>query len=166
MTDSFPLAKQRLALLAFRDSLGARETALRRDEGGDWAIFGQFGHVYATPEGFLIYDRGAPEFSVPSSAKTWEAAKRTLSFCKVILDGDAEGLLSLDRLPSESEAQTIRERLRIPKKRAVTEAELARLGDMSPFIARRSHVVDRFIVEKTASGQTDGGRAAAPAPGE
>ena len=49
MADLFPPARQRPALLALRDALGCRDAALRRDECGDWAIFGKRGHIYAVP---------------------------------------------------------------------------------------------------------------------
>jgi hypothetical protein len=48
MSDVFPPARQREALLALREALGARDNSLRRDECGDWAIFGKNGHIYAT----------------------------------------------------------------------------------------------------------------------
>jgi hypothetical protein len=44
MTDTFPPAKQRPALLAFAKALDSRASALRRDECGDW----QFGAITAT----------------------------------------------------------------------------------------------------------------------
>jgi hypothetical protein len=49
MADIYPPAKQREALLGFREALGCRDNAVRRDECGDWAIFGKRGHIYAIP---------------------------------------------------------------------------------------------------------------------
>lgn len=37
MSDAYPPAKQRPALLAFATALTSRKSALRRDESGDWA---------------------------------------------------------------------------------------------------------------------------------
>ena len=45
--DIFPPVKQRLALLAFAQAADTRPSCLRRDENGDWAIFGANGHIYA-----------------------------------------------------------------------------------------------------------------------
>ena len=89
MADIFPPAKQRETLLAFRDALGCRDNALRRDECSDWRINGKQGHVYAVPEGFQIMVMGW-------TTKGWNAAKKALSFAKVTQEG---GLL-LNRLPS------------------------------------------------------------------
>jgi hypothetical protein len=47
MTDIFPPTKQRPALLAFAEACDSRAPALRRDECGDWAIWGANGHIYA-----------------------------------------------------------------------------------------------------------------------
>jgi hypothetical protein len=49
MTDKCPPTKQLPALLAFAEACGTRASALRRDECGDWAIWGSNGHVYAFP---------------------------------------------------------------------------------------------------------------------
>jgi hypothetical protein len=54
MTDTLPPAKQRPALLAFAEACVTRPNDLRRDECGDWAIWGNNGHVYAVPEGYQL----------------------------------------------------------------------------------------------------------------
>jgi hypothetical protein len=139
MADSYPPTKQREALLALaRAGLDTRDSALRRDACGDWRINGRFGHIYAVPgvpwggmegvEGFQIYFRGAPEFEEPTTSQPWTWAKKALEpFCRVTQDGDMEGMLFLDHLPTPDEAAIIRDKLRIPKKREVSEEELNRL---------------------------------------
>jgi hypothetical protein len=137
MTDKYPPAVQRPALLKLVEALGCREAALRRDECGDWRINGKYGYIYAVPgipwggmektEGFQIYYRGAEEFGEPSTSRGWTFAKEAMSFCRVTQDGDSEGLLFLDRLPTLPEAEIIRDKLWIAKKREVGEEELARL---------------------------------------
>jgi hypothetical protein len=52
--DIFPPAKQRPALLLIAESLDSRSSAPRRDERGDWAIFGTKGHIYAVPVESLV----------------------------------------------------------------------------------------------------------------
>ena len=60
----------REALIKLVEALGCWDRALRRDECGDWAVFGKHGHIYAVSgtldrpktEGFQIYFRGAGEF--------------------------------------------------------------------------------------------------------
>jgi hypothetical protein len=136
MPDSFPPVTQRPALLAFARAIGSRDAALRRDECGDWAINGRHGLVLAAPgPSFLIYFSGA--------ARGWTAAKAAMSFATVTQDGDIDGCLLLERLPTESEGATIREKLGIPKKRTMSEQELTRL---------RAHAVDHaFGRQKPAS---------------
>jgi hypothetical protein len=125
MGDRYPPAKQRAALLKFAAALGSRSRALRPDECGDPRITGKAGHVYAVcgtidePKrpGFMIY-AGDGE-----TANAWNIAKRDLSFAKLVNDGDAEGCLFLDRLPAKAEADIIRKRLAIPKRRTLTDEQ-------------------------------------------
>jgi hypothetical protein len=137
MTDKYPPAVQRPALLKLVEALGCRDAALRRDECGDWRINGKYGCIYAVPgmtvhglppgEGFQIYYRGAGEFEEPSTSRGWTFAKEAMSFAKVTQEGDMEGLLFLDRLPTPPEAEIIRDKLWIAKKRELGEEDLARL---------------------------------------
>jgi hypothetical protein len=120
VTDTYPPSKQRPALLAFAAACNTRASALRRDECGDWAILGKHGHVHAAPEGYqrMIFKAGA---------QGWTYAKRRLSFGKVTQDGEEEGVVMLDRLPSAAEATEIRFVLGIPKRRELSEITLAAL---------------------------------------
>jgi len=64
-------------------------------------IFGSRGHIRAC-DGFHVYVRC-------HSGRAWTFAKRQLaSFATVHQDGDDEGVLVLSRMPSESEAETLR----------------------------------------------------------
>ncbi len=47
MTDIYPRAAQRQALLKLMPALGCSDTALRRDECGDPSIAGKHGHIHA-----------------------------------------------------------------------------------------------------------------------
>ena len=154
------LARPREALLALVEALGCRDNALRRDECGERRIKGRFGHIYAAPEGFQIYFRGADEFEEPKSSQGWTYAKRAMAFAKVAQAGDAEGILLLDRLPTSDEAEIIRGKLQIAKKRETSDEELARL--------RRQgfQSSDDGSSEKTASGQLDGSEATNASPDE
>jgi hypothetical protein len=169
MTDIFPLAKQRPALLALRDALGCRDNALRRDECGDWRIVGKLGHVYAVPgsldrpkaEGFQIYFRGSGEFEEPPrGSPAWSYVKKAMAFCEVTNDGDGEGMMFLDRLPTAAEAEIIRDKLGIAKKREVSAAERERLLAMSSQY--------RFAAQRDVVGTPDGapGSPSAPSPGQ
>jgi hypothetical protein len=126
--ETYAPTKQRLALLKLAKALTSRDSALRRDECGDWRIEGSSGHVYAVPgtldqpyrPGFMLY-------VMTGSPKAWTFAKRALAFAKVINDGDEEGAFVMRRLPSADEAALIRRYCGIRKRREVSEAELDRL---------------------------------------
>jgi hypothetical protein len=105
-------ASLRVLLLA----LDASPLSLRRDfwrgmgRKGDYAVRGKRGHIYPDGEGYLLYARG-------HSARRWSAAKHKLSFCQLRIDGDDEGTLHLDRLPSPAEAKAIRQVMGVRKRR-------------------------------------------------
>jgi hypothetical protein len=130
--------KQRPALLAFAEACGTRPNALRGDECGDWAIWGNNGHVYAVPEGYQFMigcDFGNRGFS----KQGWTWAKKRLAFGKCTQDGDEEGSVMLDRLPSQAEAEEIRSVLGIPKRIELTEErreELRERGRNNPLFAK------------------------------
>jgi hypothetical protein len=125
MSDLYPPAVQRPALLKLAEALVSRDNALRRDECGDWRIKGRFGWIYAVPEGYQTYYRGADEFEEPTTARGWINTKQEMPFARVSQDGDTEGILILDRLPTPEEALIIRERLRIPKRAEYSDEVLA-----------------------------------------
>jgi hypothetical protein len=62
------------------------------------------------------------------SRKAWTYAKRTLSFTRVTQDGDEEGMLIMDRLPTAEEAEAFGSYLGINKEREYDET-LARLRE-------------------------------------
>jgi hypothetical protein len=154
MTDIYPAKDQRLALLELVKALGARDNLLRRDECGDWRIEGRSGHVYAVPgsldrpaaAGFQIY--------VAGSGRWWGAAKRSLAFADLTNDGDDEGMLFLDRLPTPDEAETLRHYVGIAKKRILSEAERERLASYGHRFEKRSEAGDDITAEKTVSDDT------------
>ena len=57
----------------------------------------------------------------------WTYAKRALAFAVVTVDGDEEGLLFLDRLPTAAEATAIRDYVGIRKRREVSAEAAAHL---------------------------------------
>ena len=129
-----PLAvSDRSHLYAFLTATDASATALERPVGrgwvGDYQISGKTGHVLANGAGYLLYvhidERTAMERG-PSS-RPWKNAKARLTFCKVTQDGDWEGCLHLDRLPTADEAVVIREVLGIRKRRHMTAEALSKL---------------------------------------
>jgi hypothetical protein len=138
-------AELRQSLDRFAKALNSAPRALRRDECGDWRINGKCGHVYAISgtledpgrEGFLLY-------SGDGSPRAWTFSKRALGFAKLTNDGDDEGMLFLDRLPTAAEAEIIRDRLGIRKRRDLSEETLAALRE-------RARLFGGFKREKSPS---------------
>jgi hypothetical protein len=95
-------------------ALEASQRSLRRDECGAWRIRGRQGHIYTwgPSGGWLIY------VGLHSSRK-WTAIKQHLSFCKVTQDGDMDGCLRLNELPTPEQATAMRKALGIKRKRKV-----------------------------------------------
>ena len=94
--------------------------------------------LHRSPEQHCSSDQSADQtrLVVGSSSRTVfpgtdRAKGARLTFCKVTQDGDWEGCLHLDRLPTADEAVVIREVLGIRKRRHMTGETLSKLG--SPF---------------------------------
>jgi hypothetical protein len=146
LADLYPPTAQREALLKLAEALGSRDVCLCRDDCGDWCIKGRDGHIYAVPG--MLQRPGVKGFQLvvgTQSARAWGFAKTALSFCLLTNDGDEEGTLFLDRLPTAEEAAVIRDKLHIPKRREISEAERARLAGMGHrFSSRQDDVVDEI----------------------
>jgi hypothetical protein len=108
------------------DALDASPTTLTRDHHrglgrvGDYAIRGRYGHGYPNGDGFLLC------VTTDESPRRWTNVKQRLSFCHVTQDGDDEGCLHLDHLPTPHEAEAIREAIGIRKRRHLTPDALAK----------------------------------------
>jgi hypothetical protein len=116
------------ALLAALDaSLVALQRDLHRGEGrkGDYGVHGKLGQIYLDGDGFLLCVTAKDERN--QSPRRWTNVKQRLAFCRIMQDGDDEGCLHLDRLPTPAEAVLIREALGIRKRRALTEDGRAQL---------------------------------------
>jgi hypothetical protein len=114
---------ERAHLETLLTALDATDRALRRDDCGDWAIKGKRGHICADGSGFLIV-----VVSMRPSIRRWANIKGKLDFCRVTQDGDDEGCLHLDHLPTPKEADLIRHALRIKRKRQLTPDQRATIA--------------------------------------
>ncbi|MEH2508560.1 hypothetical protein V1290_007371 [Bradyrhizobium sp. AZCC 1578] len=94
-------------LLGLVDALSVSKTRLSRDLCGDWNIVGRRGHI--ATDGTAIY-----VYMDCKTKRRWEAAKFALGL-PATQDGDTEGVMRLDDLPSESLAETIRRLLGLRK---------------------------------------------------
>jgi hypothetical protein len=91
---------------------------------GDYAIRGKYGHIYSDGSGFLlhVHTQEVDEAGhVTTSIRRWSALKAKLTpFCRLTQDGDDEGCLRLDHLPSADEAEVIRDAIGIRKRRSLS----------------------------------------------
>ena len=100
-------------------ALGASPRALKRPVcrgwAGDWQITGKLGDILADGTGFLLY------VATGESVRRWGFLKKRLAgFCRVTQDGDDEGALHLDRLPTD---------LGIKRKRHLSTETIASITD-------------------------------------
>jgi hypothetical protein len=109
------IAPQKANLENLREALNAAHNSLRRDECGTWRLNGSRGHVYGDGDGWLLYVRCR-------SGQHWIWTKKRLAFCRVTQDGDDEGCLHLDRLPSSEEAEEVRHALGLRQTKEVVIA--------------------------------------------
>jgi hypothetical protein len=139
MSDVFPPARQRSALLAFMAAADIRKSSLFRDDCGDWAIHGSDGYIYACP--VELFPSGAWAFPLTGAARTgyqlmvscssatgWTWARKRLKFGRCTQDGDDGGAIIMDRLPTAAEGKTIRDILGIPKRVHLSETQRAALA--------------------------------------
>ena len=104
-------------------------------------------NVRFDPLGFQIYVER-------KSVREWSFAKKPLKpFAKLTNDGDEEGMLFLDRLPTADEAEVIRQYVRVAKKRVLSDEERARLlsATVGHRFKKRSDVGGDDQCEKPAS---------------
>ncbi len=155
--DAYPPADQRAALLRLMSALGCSDSALCRDECGDWRINGKHGHVYAVCG--TVAAPGRPGFMTYVSCETaraWTFAKQALSFAKVTNDGDDDGAFFLGHLPSKTEAEVIRRYCGILKKRDIGDAmpSEAQLAARAAFADRRRAQIAaaQFLTHDQAGG--------------
>ena len=127
MPDKYPPSAQREALLTLQSALGTAPRALHRDECGDPRIEGRHGHVNAVCGlvGAKSPRPGFQMFVTDWTARGWKLAKDVLPGV-ICNDGDDEGAIFLDRLPTPAEAVLIRKWLGLPKRVEYSEAELDR----------------------------------------
>jgi hypothetical protein len=123
------MSEDRERLETMLEALDASPGALRRPAcrgwAGDYQITGRLGHILADGDGCLLHiHTGDTDKPTP---RRWNNVKGRLAFCRLMQDGDDEGILRLDRLPTAAEADLIREALGIRKRRHLSDEELARV---------------------------------------
>lgn len=102
------------------DYLQTSYQRIRLDECGDWNIIGSRGHVFTDAKLWYVFVGG-------ESKRSWNSVKSKLKFMELSQDGDAEGILKLERMPSEKEAETLRKVLGLRKRTILSEEDRALL---------------------------------------
>lgn len=124
-------------LLRLVGTLSISKVRLKRDPCGDWNIAGRRGHISTDGTAWYIY--------LPCKTKRrWDAAKRELAGLTVTQDGDDEGILRLDDMPSEALAETLRRLLGLRKSVRPSDKQRATLSRFS-FRRDNSGVSGGFI---------------------
>jgi hypothetical protein len=120
--DTFSPDRQEPELLKFARAICSADNALKRDACGDWHIAGKHGHVYAyAPSRFQF-------FVTAESKQAWTFAKKAFKFARLCNDGDEGGGFFLDRLPTKTEAATIRAYCGIHKRPSMSAARRNQLS--------------------------------------
>jgi hypothetical protein len=115
--------QDRADLVTLLTAVNGAMNAIRRDECGDWTITGSRGTIRACNGKYHVY--------IPSgSAKAWTFAKKQLaSFATPHQDGDDEGILTLSRMPDETEAETLRRYIGLRQTRDVSPDNIQKARD-------------------------------------
>lgn len=93
----------------------AMQVKIKRDVSRDWFVPGLEGDIYADGSGYSI---GVLHTSVSAYKRTKTLLEQ---FTTIKQDGDTEGVFYLNRLPTESESEILRKRLKIRKTRKLSE---------------------------------------------
>lgn len=117
-------------LVTLVSALSVSQGRLRRDACGDWILVGARGHIFTDAVGIYAY--------VPAgTARRWTNVKRALSFMMVVTqDGDDEGILKMDGLPSPDQAAALRKVLGLRKSAPLTPERREALRQVArPFVS-------------------------------
>ena len=105
---------------AFQAALNASPSTLRRDQAGLWILRGSRGYASSWGDG-----RSWQLIPESVSARRWTSYKNRLAFCEILQDGDTEGVLRLERMPTAAEAAEIRDILGLRKRMELSEDQIA-----------------------------------------
>ena len=120
--------RDRARLEAAGSAICAAKNSIRIDGCGDPAMSGRRGHIFAISE--PIGGAALRAIVFCRTMHGWSSAKRRLGAIgwRLAQDGDDEGVMTLDRLPSLCEGADVRAVLGIRKSQPAREGLLANLG--------------------------------------
>jgi hypothetical protein len=106
---------ERNDLSTLRGVIDAAKTCLRRDDDGEWRLFGSRGFIATTGGNFTVTVTGG----------RWRAVKRSLvGLCSAVQDYPAEDTLRLDHLPiNDDEAACLRHAIGLRSTRPAATAD-------------------------------------------
>jgi hypothetical protein len=114
--------QDKLLLQTLSDALDISHQRIRLDPCRDWNIVGTRGHVFTDTKLWYV-------FVAATSKRRWNNIKNNLAFMEVSQDGDEEGILKLERMPTPLEAKTIRAVIGLRPRTKPTEEQKAELRD-------------------------------------
>lgn len=97
--------KDKQVLKNLTAALNISKIHIRKDELNYWNIIGKDAWIDTDSVFWYIHLGG--------SARQWSAWKKALFFMELKIDGEDEGVLSLQRMPDETESRVIRKLLRL-----------------------------------------------------
>lgn len=97
---------------------------MRLDVYGDWNVVGKKGKIFTDGQLWYLYVS-------PENSRVWNNIKKKLAFMDLSQDGEDEGILKLERMPSESEAKVVRKVLGMRISTILTEERRAKLLETS-----------------------------------
>jgi hypothetical protein len=125
-------------LITLAGSLSVSQGRLRRDPCGDWTIVGRHGHALTDGTDAFVY--------LPAgTARRWTKAKRTLQFMQVTQDGDTEGILKFDGVPTADQGAIIRKVLGLRKVTPLTDEQRDAISRRLSGTPSQTPISDRFI---------------------
>jgi hypothetical protein len=107
--------KDKQVLTNLSKALNISKGHICKDELGYWNIIGKEAWIDTDGDFWYIH--------LSSSVRQWNIWKRALSFMELKIDGDEEGVLCLQRMPSESESRVIRKLLHLRQSRIPSNFE-------------------------------------------
>lgn len=97
--------KDKEVLTNVSTALNISKTHIRKDELNYWNIIGKDAWIDTDGDWWYLH--------LSASARQWNVWKKTLSDMEVKIDGEDEGVLALQRMPTETESRVIRKLLRL-----------------------------------------------------
>jgi hypothetical protein len=94
------------------------ESRIKLDECGDWNIKGIRGHIFTDGDYWYVYINQV-------GTRKWTSIRNLFYFMEITQDGDDEGVLRCNRMPSRDEAREVRKVIGVRPRTMLTEEQRA-----------------------------------------